>query len=516
MGRREGEKEGVMGGEKEGVMGRREGEKEGAFMELHCGPLVSLCESHLASILLSHTRGQHLDQDLMVKHLHLLGVAALHSPAHVGKRTVLLVESVLSSQRETHTEALPDSLPLSQFRPNALPTKIRAHGVITLGRLCLQNQQLTQRYLPVFARELEEGLEVAVRNNLVVVMCDLCVRYTNMVDCYIPNISSCLRDDHQLVREQTLIMLTNLLQEEFVKWKGSLFFRFVAVLVDPVPAVASLCEYCLVHLLLKKNPAMFSQHFIECIFHFNGYSKHKGYSLHPQTDRERSLFSLQGQQNREKRFRVYRFLLDHFTDAQRFSTTSKIIHSILACFADDELPLDADGSEILRETFSILSLKELKLQTTPSAAGGAAADEPDDHDQHNMAAATVHAAHKKVVSQVQKKAFSENTVPILISLKNLLEHRRSPVLRDLMAYLQVCMQDLRCSVRDLFSGDERLAAELEFNLQEKEQQTNHTPRTVRRLANDDGLWVAILRTPAPRQWEVQSPVRCSNRRTMKQ
>ncbi|KAG7256053.1 hypothetical protein CRUP_007976 [Coryphaenoides rupestris] len=36
-----------------------------AFMELHCGPLVSLCESHLASILLSHTRGQHLDQDLM-------------------------------------------------------------------------------------------------------------------------------------------------------------------------------------------------------------------------------------------------------------------------------------------------------------------------------------------------------------------------------------------------------------------------------------------------------------------
>lgn len=27
-------------------------------------------------------------------------------------------------------------------------------------------------------------------------------------------------------------------QEEFVKWKGSLFFRFMVALVDPVPAIA--------------------------------------------------------------------------------------------------------------------------------------------------------------------------------------------------------------------------------------------------------------------------------------
>ena len=39
--------------------------------------------------------------------------------------------------------------------------------------------------------------------------------------------------------------------------------------------------------------------------------------------------------------------------------------------------------------------------------------------------------------QVQKKAFVENTVPLIISLKSLLEQKRSPVLRDLMAYLQV-------------------------------------------------------------------------------
>lgn len=40
-------------------------------------------------------------------------------------------------------------------------------------------------------------------------------------------------------------------------------------------------------------------------------------------------------------------------------------------------------------------------------------------------------------AQVQKKAFIENTVPLIIGLKSLLEQKRSPVLRDLMAYLQV-------------------------------------------------------------------------------
>lgn len=80
------------------------------------------------------------------------------------------------------------------------------------GKLCLQHEELVHKYLPVFARELEVGTEVAVRNNVVVIMCDLCVRYTNVVDHYIPNISACLRDSEAVIREQTLIMLTNLLQ----------------------------------------------------------------------------------------------------------------------------------------------------------------------------------------------------------------------------------------------------------------------------------------------------------------
>ncbi|XP_035801097.2 condensin-2 complex subunit D3 isoform X2 [Amphiprion ocellaris] len=440
-----------------------------AFLDQHCGDLVSVCEAYLANIILNENGTQNLNEEMMVKYLHTLGVASLHCPTKVGKRTVLLVESVLTTHSDKVPEGqeeLPASLPLSQFKANSLPTRVRAHGVITLGKMCLQHEELVHRYLPVFARELEVGTEVAVRNNVVVIMCDMSVRYTNVVDHYIPNISACLRDSDAVIREQTLIMLTNLLQEEFVKWKGSLFFHFMVALVDPDPAIASLCEYCLLHLLLKKTPEMFSQHFIECVFHFNSYNKHNSYNKFPQTEREKVQFSLKGAQHREKRFRIYHFLLEHFTDAQRFNIANKINQTILACFADEELPLDADGAEILSETFSILSLKEMNVQAILTPAG----EEPEEENMATMTKAVLQAAQKKVVSQVQKKAFIDNTVPLIISLKNLLEEKRSPVLRDLMAYLQVKMQDYRNEVKEFFSGDEQLAAEVEFALRTSERE----------------------------------------------
>lgn len=80
-----------------------------------------------------------------------------------------------------------------------------------------------------------------------------------------------------MVRRQALTLLACLLQEDYVKWRGSLFFRFVSSLVDP--KLKRFGEFCLVHLLLARQPTVFYQHFIECVFHFNGYEKHKGEAI---------------------------------------------------------------------------------------------------------------------------------------------------------------------------------------------------------------------------------------------
>uniref|UniRef100_A0A670YYL5 Non-SMC condensin II complex subunit D3 n=1 Tax=Pseudonaja textilis TaxID=8673 RepID=A0A670YYL5_PSETE len=257
-----------------------------------CGDLLTTCEQYISKIVLQEFGTEQLQEDVLVRHLFTLGEIAQLCPAKVDKRIFLLTQSLLASpdnmehlSSPAENEDLPASQPLSQFRGSTMPSPVRAHAFITLGKLCLQHEDLAKKCIAALARELEVSKDVAVRNNVVIVMCDLCVRYTTMVDRYIPDIAVCLKDPEPFIRKQTLILLTNLLQEEFVKWKGSLFFRFVSVLVDPNPEIGSFVKFCLVHLLLKRNPVMFSQHFIECIFHFNGYEKHEKYNKFPQSER---------------------------------------------------------------------------------------------------------------------------------------------------------------------------------------------------------------------------------------
>ena len=46
-----------------------------------------------------------------------------------------------------------------------------------LGKLCLQNEALAKKCVAALARELERSDDAAVKNNIIVILCDLCVRY---------------------------------------------------------------------------------------------------------------------------------------------------------------------------------------------------------------------------------------------------------------------------------------------------------------------------------------------------
>uniref|UniRef100_A0A8C3C6Q6 Condensin-2 complex subunit D3 n=1 Tax=Cairina moschata TaxID=8855 RepID=A0A8C3C6Q6_CAIMO len=479
------------------------------------GDLVSTCESYISNIVLKEDGVEQLQEDLFVRHLFTLGEAAQLCPAKVEKRIFLLIQSILASSNQLTScvdgEETPASQPLSQFRGSAMPPVIRAHAFITLGKLCLQHEDLAKKCIAALARELEVSHDVAVRNNVVIVMCDLCIRYTTMVDRYIPSISLCLKDPHPFIRKQTLILLTNLLQEEFVKWKDCLFFRFVSVLVDPNPDISRFGEFCLVHLLLKRNPGMFSQHFIECIFHFNSYEKHEKYNRFPQSERAKNLFSLKGKDNKEKRMHIYRFLLDHFTDEQRFNITTKISHSVLACFVDNDLPLDMEASELLSDTFAILSCKEIKLSTMRSKPDE---DIQPEDDELAMANAVMQVAQKKLISQVQKKNFVENIIPIITSLKSLMEQKKIPALRDLMNYLREMMQDYRNEIKDFFAVDKQLAAELEYDMKKYEEQLGREKESDQEHASQppsletavpSGGWNANAQSPSPRSSPTSLP-----------
>ncbi|XP_003472593.2 condensin-2 complex subunit D3 isoform X1 [Cavia porcellus] len=440
-----------------------------------CGDVLSTCEQQLSNIVLKEDRAESLDKDLLVKYIFTLGDIAQLCPARVEKRVFLMIQSILASSADADhllpsqgsSDAPASSQPPSWVKRTVMPSVIRAHAIITLGKLCLQHEDLAKKSVPALVRELEVCEDVAVRNNVVIVLCDLCIRYPVMVDKYIPYVAMCLKDSDPFIRKQTLILLTNLLQEEFVKWKGSLFFRFVSTLIDSHPDVASFGEFCLAHLLLKRNPVMFFQHFIECIFHFNNYEKHEKYNKFPQSEREKKLFSLKGKTNKGNRMKIYKFLLEHFTDEQRFNITSKICLSILACFADGVLPVDMEASELLSDTFEVLSSKEIKLLAMRAKSDK---DLLFEEDEVALADVVMQEAKKQLISQVQKRNFIENIIPLIISLKTMLEKNKIPALRELMYYLREVMQDYQDEVKDFFAVDKQLASELEYDMKKYNEQ----------------------------------------------
>jgi condensin-2 complex subunit D3 len=62
------------------------------------------------------------------------------------------------------------------IRAELLTRHVRAYAVLTLGKLCLFDEQLSKKCIPVFIRELKNNKDHIVRNNIVIVVCDLCIR----------------------------------------------------------------------------------------------------------------------------------------------------------------------------------------------------------------------------------------------------------------------------------------------------------------------------------------------------
>eukprot|EP00002_Diphylleia_rotans_P028185 TRINITY_DN5686_c0_g1_i2.p1 TRINITY_DN5686_c0_g1~~TRINITY_DN5686_c0_g1_i2.p1 ORF type:complete len:343 (+),score=75.52 TRINITY_DN5686_c0_g1_i2:249-1277(+) len=182
------------------------------------------------------------------------------------------------------------------------------------------------------------------------------------------------------------------------------------------------------------------------------------YNQFSQTERDRATFSLKSAPR--KREQIYKIMLEHMTDEQKFHLQGKICQDILGALSDGTLVLDAAGP-VLQDALEILSLKEMKL--------GCFKKQVDDNDEE-PAAVAITAARNHILSQISKKNLMENIIPIVIELKHFLERKHSPYLRNLMLYLKDLMKEYRDEVTDILAADRQLASEVEYDLRMLEQQ----------------------------------------------
>ncbi|XP_025088497.1 condensin-2 complex subunit D3-like [Pomacea canaliculata] len=502
--------------------------------------LLVACHQYLSGTVVEEDSNgdKQLDEDLLTCHLYTLGVVAQLCPAITSPRIPILVQSFIatpnlaaldtgsddvssaSSQVSRGSQATHPSeasrgsqvnpgtqstQALSQFRGSRMSDRVRAVAFLTLGRLCLQDNTVAKKCVPAMARELELSSSDNIRNNIVIILRDLCVRYTTLVDPYVASMASCLRDPAPLVRRQTIELITGLLQEDYLKWKGTLFFRFICTLLDPHPDIQAFAEFCLGHHLLRRHPTLMSQHLLECIFVFNDYNKHAVFNKYTQTDRERELFSLKGKQNQSNRLKLYHFMLEHMEDEHRFQLTAKISQEVLGAVVDGILPLDEESHDLLQDALDILSSKEIKLNSLRSKPVEDASDEIE------MANAVIASAKKTLITQVVKKNVMENVVPVVLSLKHMLEKDRSPLLKDLMSFLRELMKDYKNEIKDILAADQQLACEVEYDLRKFVRQGTETVRQEESDSDTSASGVAHAVASTSAALPVATPARvCAN------
>ncbi|CAM9995562.1 unnamed protein product, partial [Hapterophycus canaliculatus] len=98
-------------------------------------------------------------------------------------------------------------------------------------------------------------------------------RYTAMVDRHVAAMAACLQDAHPMVRRHAILLISQLLLQDYVKWRGLLLYRFLATMVDSDASVRDLGAFTLTQPLITKTPGLFAQNFVETLFVLNNYSE---------------------------------------------------------------------------------------------------------------------------------------------------------------------------------------------------------------------------------------------------
>ncbi|XAR57077.1 hypothetical protein NMG60_11025093 [Bertholletia excelsa] len=339
---------------------------------------------------------------------------------------------------------------------------------LTMGKICLADGKLAKRYIPLFVQELDKCDNAALRNNIVVMMADFCIHYTALVDCYISKITKCLRDPCELVRRQTFILLSRLLQSDYVKWRGVLFLRFLLSLVDESEKIRQLADFLFGNILKAKAPLLAYNSFVEAIFVLNDCNAHTGHSSPQGSQADGRLFSIRGndEKSRSKRLHIYVSLLKQMAPEHLLATFAKVCAEILASASEGMLNIeDATGQSVLQDAFQILACKEIRI---PSNRGSSSDSGDLDEEGGDTGGSPASAARGRAITQAVKKGLIQNTIPIFIELKRLLEGKNSPLTGSLMECLRILLKDYKNEIDEILIADKQLQKELIYDMQKYE------------------------------------------------
>ncbi|KAF8767087.1 condensin-2 complex subunit D3-like [Argiope bruennichi] len=387
------------------------------------------------------------EEDLAVKSLTILKEFCQLFPKSITQNITVLVKSFIYTRND---EAIINATKVS--------SRLRAHAFASLGKISLHDDQLSKELLPVLAKELLTSKEDMLRNNAVLILTEMCRRYSGDSQ-YISLVTSCFKDRRYIIRYQVITFLVSLLQEGYVKTKNNLVYCLLPTIIDKYETIQELGKYCLGTLMFEKKKTIFLDSFTDTVFIFNKYHPPDNDAL-AQTVKDMERFAIPGEDARETRMQIYKFMITCMEEGSRGLLVSNISRDILNSVADGVFPLDDVVKCIVRDCFAVLTSKEIRVFDSDSIA-----HELEDGDDERVAKAEL---------EIRKAMLVQPIVPVMISLKNCVLECKSDLLSDIVLFLKEILSDYKNEIEDILVDDKMLKMQVLFeirnecNQQEKE------------------------------------------------
>lgn len=340
---------------------------------------------------------------------------------------------------------------ISDNLPNGaiIPANIRALSTISLGKLCIMRKDISTSFVSAFAHLLSRNSnsDPSIKCDTLIVMCDLCVRYSALVDPHVVLMTNCFADESSVVRHQTLHVITRLIVEDYLKMRPLLFFKYVYAITDDNEETASFARCCLFNVLLSKSPSLLTSHFIDTIYYFSTEVKIPGIF---ESEEENLLFQIT---DKERRQNGLFLLISKMNEISAFQMIQLICNNLLNRYVKEEFNI-YDHKNILDDAiFSLIELEDKMKEVMES--------EVLNEDQVTE---KVVEAGKKMINDIHNNMI-QNVLPILNFMLRKLRDLHSPLQNQLKQFYQrICTKNPNL-IKQLVKTEPFLAAELQKEME---------------------------------------------------
>lgn len=386
--------------------------------------LIKLSEIEISKIFESESQAIEAAPNYL-KAMFTLGHAAILCSCKISPLTLRILQGIL-----LEWDILPEIIKKIE--------QLQASAVIILGQQSMRDREIAKEVVPIFGKlmrqetNLNSLVQIPVRINAAKALADICIRFTALVEPYLPDMCVSMKDSNPQVREVIMVIFIQLLLEDYIKIKGPFFFHILTMLSDSDEMIRELTIFLIEERLLTKNKSLISQQFLQSIYHYNNYqSQHKVYHL-KLCEKEKKVLTLPGKKNEKKRKAIYDFMLDHLDPPGKIKLLVKVTSQILGGTCVDLIDIKKEeGACVLKDALYIISNNHLR----PSSFNKQNDDDQGESEEYTVQTITSTSNAISIIIEGIKKHGLEVLLPILIKLRLKLSILKSPLENDVKKIL---------------------------------------------------------------------------------